>query len=139
MKKLFFVVAFCAVFQITSLFAQDFSEGKESEYFYVNVPIEKVYPYRKGYVIQYRKGVNQMARAYLPIEWFEGVGERGDLIYLGPGNSWPYLAVYYKNGAFSHVRLYLRKDRAHASWGNIALGVNIDDRFESVDDLKLEF
>jgi hypothetical protein len=139
MKKLFFAVAFCAVFQITSLFAQDFSEGRESGYFYVNVPIEKVYPYRKGYVIQYRKGVNQMARTYLPIEWFEEAGGKGDLLYLGPGNSWPYLTVYYKDGDFSHVRLYLRKDRAHASWGNIALGVNIDDRFENVDDLKLEF
>jgi hypothetical protein len=138
MKKLFFAAAFCAVFQIAPLFAQNFSEGKESEYFYVNVPIEKVYPYRKGYVIQYRKGINQMARVYLPIEWFEDAGGKGDLLYLGP-DAWPYLTVYYKGGSFSHVRLYLRKDRAHGSWGNIALGVNIDDRFENVDDLKLEF
>jgi hypothetical protein len=139
MRKLFFAVALCVVFQITPLFAQRFSQGKESEFFYVNVPIEKVYPYRKGYVIQYRKGVNQMARTYLPIEWFEDAGDKGDLIYLSSGNSWPYLTVYYKNGEFSHVRLYLRRDRAHASWGNITLGVNIDDRFENVDDLKLEF
>jgi hypothetical protein len=139
MKKLFFAVALCAVFQLAPLFAQNFSDGKESEYFYVNVPIEKVYPYRKGYVIQYRKGVNQMARAYLPIEWFQAAANQGDLIYLGPGNSWPYLTVYYKNGTFDHVRLYLRKDRGHPSWGNIALGVNIDDRFENVDDLKLDF
>jgi hypothetical protein len=138
MKKLFFAAAFCVVFQ-AALFAQNFSDGKESAYFYVNVPIEKVYPYRKGYVIQYRKGINQMARTYLPIEWFEKADGKGNLLYLNTGNSWPYLTVYYKDGAFSHVRLYLRKDRAHASWGNIGLGINIDDRFENVDDLKLEF
>jgi hypothetical protein len=138
MKKLFFAAAFCAVFQ-AALFAQNFSDGKESGYFYVNVPIEKVYPYRKGYVVQYRKGVNQMARAYLPIEWFEDAAGKGELLYLGTGNAWPYLTVYYKDGAFSHVRLYLRRDRAHASWGNIGLGINIDDRFEEVYDLKLEF
>jgi hypothetical protein len=138
MKKLCFVVALCAVFQIMPLFAQNLT-GNESEYFYVNVPIEKVYPYRKGYVVQYRKGVNQMARAYLPIEWFEQAASKGDLVYLGPGKNWPYLTVYYKDGIFDHVRLYLRRDRAHQSWGNIALGINIDDRFENVDDLKLEF
>jgi hypothetical protein len=139
MKKLFFVAALSVVFQIMPLFAQTLSEDKESEYFYVNVPIEKVYPYRKGYVVQYRKGINKMARAYLPVEWFEDAANKGDLIYMGPGNSWPYLTVYYRDGVFDHVRLYLRRDRGHASWGNIPIGVNIDDRFENIDDLKLEF
>ncbi|MDR2069131.1 MAG: hypothetical protein LBP71_04615 [Spirochaetaceae bacterium] len=113
--------------------------NNESEYYYVNVPLEKIYPYRKGYVVAYRKGVNQLARAYLPIEWFTDAAGKGDLIYMNSGTSWPYLAVYYKNGEFSHVRLYVRKDRGHSTWGNIPLSVNIDDRFENVDGLKLEF
>jgi hypothetical protein len=113
--------------------------SKESEYYYVNVPLEKVYPYRRGYVVAYRKGVNQLARAYLPLEWFTESAGKGEIIYTNSGTSWPYLAVYYKNGEFSHVRLYIRKSRGHSTWGNIPLGVNIDEHFENVDDLKLEF
>jgi hypothetical protein len=138
MKKLVFSVIVLAALS-APLFAQKFSEGKESEYFYVNVPLEKVYPYRKGYVVQYRKGVGQMARAYLPVEWFSKAAARGELHYLGSGTSWPYLAVYYKNGEFDHVRLYVRRNQGHETWGSIPLTVNIDDRFENVDDLKLEF
>jgi hypothetical protein len=140
MKKLIFSVIVMAALS-TPLFAQKFSEGKESEYFYVNVPIEKVYPYKKGYVVQYRKGSYKMASVYLPEEWFTGVGSdaKGDLIYQKSGAAWPSLTVYYLNGAFSHVRLYVRESRHHETWGNISQGVNIDDRFENIEDLKLEF
>jgi hypothetical protein len=107
------------------------ADDKKSEYYYVNVPLEKIYPYRKG--------VNQTARAYLPLEWFTDTAGKGDLIRMGSGTSWPYLSVYYKGGAFSHVRLYVRREAGHETWGNIPLNVNIDDRFENVDELKLEF
>jgi hypothetical protein len=140
-KTLRILIVICVVFAgLIPLAAQDNSQDdKESGYYYVNVPVEKVYPYRKGYVVLYRKGVNQMARAYLPLEWFTATAGKGDLIRLRSGTSWPYLTVYYKDGAFSHVRLYVRREAGHETWGNIPLTVNIDDRFENVDDLKLEF
>jgi hypothetical protein len=119
--------------------AQEISPDKQSEYYYVNVPLEKVYPYRKGYVVQYRKRINEMAAAYLPLEWFQGTDGKGEIIRIGSGPSWPNLTIYYKNGEFSHVRLYVRREANHESWGNIPLNVNIDDRFENVDGLKLEF
>jgi hypothetical protein len=138
MKKFFFALVILAALS-APLFAQKFSEGKESEYFYVNVPIEKVYAYSKGYVVQYQKGLGQMARAYLPLEWFNGATARSELIYLGTGPAWPSLTVYYKNGDFSHVRLTVRRAVGHETWGTIPQGTNIDDRFENVEDLRLEF
>jgi hypothetical protein len=138
MKKLFLMIAVCLVFSAV-LFAQKIPEGSESEYFYVNVNIEKIYAYRKGYVIQYRKGVNQMATTYLPLEWFEGLGGKGELVSVQASNGWPYMSVYYKNGEFSHVKVYVRKARSHETWGIVPLHVNIDDRFENINDIKLEF
>ena len=140
MKKLIFSVIIMAALS-APLFAQKFSEGKESEYFYVNVPIEKVYPYKKGYVVQYRKGIGGVAQIYLPMEWFGGTGAdaKGELAYQGSGADWPNMTVYYKNGEFSHVRLYVRRDQRHETWGVIPSGTNIDDRFENVEDLRLEF
>jgi hypothetical protein len=139
-KKLFFAFIALAVFQIMPLYAQIVPADKQSEYFYYNVPIERVYPYRRGYVIKYRKGSMGVATTYLPREWFDEAGGKGDLIYLDPGPKWPYLAVYYKEGQFSHVRLYLRRNRKHSSWGNIPLGVNLDEHFDNVEEnYRLEF
>jgi hypothetical protein len=124
------------------LIAQEEDSSSKNPYYYVNVPIERIYPHRKGYVVSYRKGVTGLAQAYLPVEWFVsgiGNGGKGDILLLGPGTAWPYLTVFYKDGAFSHVRLYVRKERTHESWGSIPLTVNLDDRFEDVEDLKLEF
>ena len=111
----------------------------ESEFYYVNVPIEKIFPYRKGYVVVYRKGMNQFVQAYLPQDWFLGAAATGDVIQIGSGTLWPSMTVYYQNGEFSHVRLYVRKERSHITWGNIPQGVNLDDRFENVTELRLEF
>jgi hypothetical protein len=142
MKKFLVLLILAAVFGgIMPVIAQQNTQpaNKGSEYYYVNVPVEKIYPYRKGYVVAYRKGVNQLSRAYLPMEWFTDAAGKGELIYMGSGTSWPYLTVYYKNGEFSHVRLYVRRDRGHSTWGNVPLSVNIDDRFENIEDFKLEF
>ncbi|GHU79757.1 hypothetical protein FACS189462_5520 [Spirochaetia bacterium] len=137
MKKLMFAVIVLAALA-APLFAQ-ISEGKESGYFYVNVPIEKVYTYRKGYVVQYQKANAKMAYAYLPEEWFAGAAGKGEVIYLGSGRDWPSLSVYYQNGDFSHVRLYIRRSTAHETWGYIPSSTNIDDRFENIEDIRLEF
>ncbi|MDR3247606.1 MAG: hypothetical protein LBT39_02365 [Treponema sp.] len=141
MKKFFIALIVVAVFQIVPLFAQNVPADKQSEYFYYNVPIEKVYPYRRGYVVKYRKGGAQMGTAYLPREWFDDAAGKGELIYLGSGPHWPYLAIYYRDGEFSHVRIYLRRNRSHESWGNIPLGVNLDEHFDAIDETnyRLEF
>jgi hypothetical protein len=140
MKRLFFVLIVLFVFQIVPVFAQNVAAENQSEFFYYNVPIERVYPYRRGYVVKYRRGAMGMATTYLPREWFNDAGGKGDLIYLDPGPKWPYLTVYYKEGQFSHVRLYLFRNRGHESWGNIPLGVNLDEQFDNVDEnYRLEF
>jgi hypothetical protein len=115
-----------------------------SSYYFVKVQIEKVYPYNRGYVVTYRKGVNKLVDTYLPIEWFsdvdrkEGEPPKGELILLNQGAVWPYLVVYYKDGAFSHVRLFVRKDYKHQTWGGI-ISEDIAERFDNVEEIKLEF
>ena len=115
--------------------------GKEniSELYYINVPIEKVYPYRLGYVVLYRKGANNMGQAYIPHEWFRfGVG-KAQLFQLGDGPTWPSMSVFYKEGAFYGVKLYVAKRTTHLTWGNIPSNVNIDNRFEGVESIDLGY
>ncbi|HCC37834.1 MAG TPA: hypothetical protein DEQ14_09585 [Treponema sp.] len=140
MKKLIFTVLFLTVFAVlTPVFAQTISEDKASEYYYVNVDIEKIYPSRSGYVVEYRKSGNRMARVYLPNEWFTDAGGKGEIVSLPQGGNWPSMSVYYRSGEFSHVRLFIHKWKGHVTWGNIPLNVNINDRFEGVEGIALEF
>ena len=140
MKKLVVAVVF-AVILVTGMpvFAQDNNEGKNSEYYYVNVSLEKIWPYRAGYIVQYRKGLNRFARAYLPSEWFTNAAGKGEIINLPPGLAWPSMSVYYKEGEFSHVRLYVHRSFNHATWGSVPQNVNIDSQFENVETLNLEY
>jgi hypothetical protein len=122
-----------------SLFAQERRQFKQSEYYYVSVPIERIFAYRNGYVVVYRKGVNQMARTYLPLEWFADAAGKAEEIVLGSGKAWPYLTIYYKSGQFSHIRVYVRRERTHETWGVVPMNTNMDEYFEGIEEIKLEF
>jgi hypothetical protein len=140
MKKLIIAVVFAAlIIGGSPVFAQTVKEENASEYYYVNILLEKIYPYRNGYVLQYRKGLNQIDRLYVPMEWFTSSAGKGELVTLPAGTAWPSLTVYYKNGEFSHVRLYVHHVASHQTWGTIPQNVNIDSRFENVEDLKIKF
>ena len=140
MKKAVLLTVLVALIAGSSLFAQESTpKYKESEYYYYNVPIEKIYVYRLGYIVIYRKGANQLARTYLPANWFTDIGGKGEIVYLGSGAEWPSMTVYDKSGTFSHVRLRLRRDRNHETWGVVPLNINIDDYFKDIEDVKLEF
>jgi len=124
----------------SSVFAQQSrTKFQESEYYYYNISIEKIYSYKLGYVVVYRKGVNQMARMYLPADWFTDIGGKGEIVGLGSGREWPSMTVYYKGDEFSHIRLKLRRNRSHETWGVVPLSINIDEFFQDIEDVNLEF
>jgi len=139
MKKTIIIALISVILASGSpLFAQDKSkEGKDSEYYYVSVSLEKIFPYRKGYIVQYRKGLHQLVTAYLPSEWFTYVAGKGEILNLPRGNAWPSMSIYYKEGEFSHVRLYVHPQASHQTWGNVPQNVNIDDRFEGIEKIDL--
>ena len=143
MKKLIIAVVLAVFCTAGSMvFAQEEQQQtkkneKDSEYYYLNVSIEKIYPYRSGYVVMYRKGINQMARAYLPIKWFTGSAGKGEIVNLPQGSAWPSMSVYYKDGEFSHVRLYVHRTQSHLTWGVLPQSANLDEYFEEVEDLQL--
>ncbi|MDR3138175.1 MAG: hypothetical protein LBT95_00715 [Treponema sp.] len=140
MKGIIFLTAVVAALNVVvPVMAVDIPDDKKSEYYYVSLPIERIYPYRKGYVVTYRKGINGLANLYLPVEWFTSAAGKGEVISMKPGKDWPHLTVYYKGGQFSHVRLYVRREGGHESWGNVPQNVNLDEHFENVDDIKFEF
>jgi len=140
MKKLAIAAIFVVFLVIgSSVFAQDNHKEQQSEYYYKNISLEKIYPYRNGYIVQYRRGINTIDKAYLPMAWFTNSAGKGEIVTLPQGKAWPSLSIYYKNGEFSHVRLYVHRLQTHQTWGVIPQGVNIDSSFENVEELKLKY
>jgi len=137
MKKLIIVLIIFGA--AMPLFAQNISEEKTSNMYYINVPVEKVFPSGHGYIVQYRKGTHGIATIGIPNEWFEAAASRAELITLPEGTTWPTLTVFYKEGKFSHLRLYVHKSKGHQTWGNIPQNADVSVYFQDQDTMKLEF
>jgi hypothetical protein len=141
MKKLpLLVLLGLTVFCVMPLAAQlNVPKESQSELYYVNIPIEKVYPTRLGYIVMYRSGVNKIATAYIPYQWFRAETSKADLVQMGAGKTWPCMSIFYKEGAFHAVRLYVSAKASHQTWGTIPSNVNLDSRFEGVETLTIDY
>jgi hypothetical protein len=121
------------------------TEQESDGYFCVSVPAYKIYAHSKGYVFTYRKNSTETGRLFFPFSWFQFGNEvndepvKGKLSVLRAGEAWPYVSIFYRNGQFSHIKLYVRKDENHMSWGAIPAAANLDREFDSADPPKLEF
>jgi len=135
MKKIIIALIFLAL--VTPVFAQAINS---SENFYcINVPVEKIYPSHKGYIVQYRAGSATVATIGIPNEWFTDAASCAQLVKLPTASDWPTMSVFYSDGKFSHVRLYTHPAKSHWTWGNIPMGIDVDRFFADKESFKLQF
>jgi hypothetical protein len=119
----FIVVLVCALAAETSAF------------YPVRIDVVKVFSHSDGFCVIYRKGLADTATVYLPARWFVA-GGKGELIRAND-SSFPYMTVFYKDGKFDHLRLYVLADRKDPTWGILSPSEGVG-KFDS-EDLKLEF
>ena len=138
MKKFIFVFICIAV--ALPVFAQvTISENNASEFYYFNVWVEKVYPSNTGYIVMYRQSANKLGKVGIPNEWFTDAAGKAELIILPSGKNWPSMTVFYKNGEFSHIRLYVHRQKSHGTWGNIPMATDVSSYFQDTDNFTIEF
>ncbi len=111
--------------------------AEESEFYYVNVPVLKVFPWRLGYYVIYRRAGLKTGEAYIPHQWFDRRDNRA-ILNLISENLNPYMTIMFRKGEFDHVRLVLPKDQKHPVWGVLSPGAPIEDKFQ-IEALTLEF
>ena len=137
MKKLAFSIIFLAVMAVaTPLFAQSLPENNT---IYINVSLERVFQTRYGYVVSYWAGNNRLARAAIPLEWLEDAAGKAEIIRLPRGTSWPSLSVFFRDGEFSHARLYVHPSRRHPTWGSLNPSPELTQMFQDAETITLEF
>ncbi|MDC7125277.1 MAG: hypothetical protein PQJ46_06910 [Spirochaetales bacterium] len=114
-----------------------YSEATQSPYYVRTMKIVSVFSHKDGYKIIYRNAKMEYSAFYVPITWFGTASSKAEIVY-GEGDTYPYFSVFWKDGEFDHIRLYLNKNIRHRSRGD--LGVNTDDlssKFEGVETIKL--
>ena len=116
--------------------------AEESEFFVKTVPINRVYQHRLGYRIAYTKSDYTFGFLYVPHQWFvrEAGTEnepRAELV-LGSEEEYPYFSIFWRNGEFHHIRLYLKEDLRHNSYADLDNPEAMTDRFD-IETLDPEF
>lgn len=107
-----------------------FLSAAESEYYVKTLYIQKVYSHSLGYKIEYRRSNSMyLAQAYLPLEWFGSPDSPAKLVYAND-NSVPFINIYWKNGVFDHLVLFVHQSFQHLSWGTLQQTEDIAARFD---------
>jgi hypothetical protein len=134
MKKLV-AVGFIIIFTLVGLSAA----AEESEYYVKSVIVTKVYPHQDGYRIVYQRENLKLGVVYLPMDWFytDGGARKAQVIY-GEDPAYPYLSIFWRQGEFHHLRLYVNENKNHPTWGDLENYPGLGEKF-NVDTLQMEF
>lgn len=135
MKKGSVVFSLCAAVVLLLFVGPLF--GQDSGLFVKTVPVVKVYANSFGYKIVYVKTDMTIGEIYVPLEWFTTSGSKGNLIW-GEGPEYPYFSIFYLDGKFSHIRLYVDKNVGSSSWGTLSNDTETLKKFD-IQEINPEF
>ncbi|MGO9307534.1 MAG: hypothetical protein ACLQDL_00750 [Spirochaetia bacterium] len=85
--------------------------------YYKSIPLIKVWAHQLGYMVQFWTSKSQVASIYIPLTWFNlGPNSKADIIY-GNEPTYPRLVIFWVDGKFDHVNLYVLDNFDSLTWG----------------------
>jgi hypothetical protein len=79
--------------------------------------VEKVWVDNLGYVVTFFNSHQQVQNIYVPITWFnKGPNSKAEIIY-DSSNRFPYVSIFWADGKFDHINLYVLSNYDSPSWG----------------------
>jgi len=131
---------------VLALFAAGAVSAADSPMYAKVTPIHKVAQHQKGMIVTYYLNTGALKTIYLPIEWFyQTAGYKTPDGFLkvevvkGKGPSYPYMQVFWKDGKFHHLRLFLVDYPSDPTWGVVDPSKNLDAQFDPAKPLELVF
>jgi hypothetical protein len=119
-------VVILLVLACSAVFAQ---QNAEQDVYVKSVHIARVYPHLLGYRILYFTSAMQYAEMYVPSTWFSfGGGGKANVIW-GASSEFPYMTIYWADGKFDRILLYLHSNMHDASWGSLPPGIDLTAQF----------
>ena len=132
MRKLLLVL-----FILTLSAGAVFAEATDSPYYVRSIAIAKIFSHEDGYKITYRNSKLQYSSFYVPVEWFGGASSKAEIIY-GDSQAYPYFSIFWKDGAFDHIRIYAKTNRRDLTWGDLDSSLDWSSKFEGVESIELK-
>ena len=133
MKRTVMLVAL--FFLVLGVFAVSAQE-QDPKLYVKTVSIMKILNHALGYKVLYLKSSMEVGEFYVPHSWFKA-GGKAELV-IGDTPAFPYFSVFYRDGEFSHVKLYAHENIGHLSWGRLKRQAGDSSKFE-IETLDLEF
>ena len=130
MKKLLAILIF-------ALYSAGMASAIESPLFAKVVFIQKVTSHEKGYKVNYFTGHGELKTVYVPLEWFYQTGGyktsdgfiKAEAV-RGSGGAYPYMQIFWKDGKFHHLRLFVVEDYNDRSWGIVNPAEKLETKFD---------
>lgn len=131
---------------VFALFVLGLASAADSPLYAKVVPIQKITSHQKGYKVNYFTSHTELKTIYVPIEWFYPTSNfktpdgflRAELV-RGMGPAYPYLQIFWKDGAFHHLRLFVHKDFQNPSWGVLDPAADFGAQFDPAKVPVLQF
>ena len=121
------VIVVLVLLACSAAFAQQ-NDGRNA--YVKSVRIARVYPHALGYRILYFKSTLEYAEMYVPAQWFSFSGASKANVIWGETAEFPYFTIYYKDGKFDRILLYLHSDKHDITWGTLPVGVDYTRQFD---------
>lgn len=127
-----------ALVLVLGIFAAIPAASEESDMYYTNVTVLKIFPHKLGYYVIYRRASSlKSAEFFIPWKWFDRRDSRA-VLNLTDQNISPYLSIMTKAGEFDHVRITAPSDFTDPVWGTLQSETPFNDKF-NVEKLTLEY
>ncbi len=106
--------------------------------YYKSVPLIKVWMHQLGYMVQFWTSKSTVGQIYIPITWFnQGPNSKADIIY-GNEPGYPRLVIFWVDGKFDHVNLYVLNYYESLTWGVLSQAADVTSQF-NVEDVPKDF
>ena len=113
-KALGWLVAVMLILACVPAFSQSREEVKDA--YVKSVPIVKIYTHYLGYRVVYLKSNYEVGEFYVPLSWFYAAVPKAQIVW-GNGRAFPYFSLFWVDGKFDYVRLYLVDNPSDLTWG----------------------
>ena len=127
MKCIVIVIAAAGLFFFAAAMAG--AQQQRDDVYAKTIPIVKIYGHQFGYKIVYSTSNLRLHTMYVPNRWFVRAGSKGQVVW-GDSPEYPYFTVFWRNGEFNLIRLYVHQNLGNSSWGILRGGEELRQLFE---------
>jgi len=113
-KAVIFLAAGMFLLACLPAFTQENAYPKDA--FVKSVPITKVWVHPLGYEVVYFKSNMQPVTIYVPLKWFDYKVGKAEIVY-GNNRAYPYFSIFWVDGKFQYIRLYVLDYTTSPTWG----------------------